>query len=71
MENSNGLVKDTSTDKLNGQNGDIHSEESSNNFDVPKYGVKLKFNHTFPEKRTQNLKLTFRQSLPLIPLAWR
>lgn len=39
--------------------------------EVPQYGVKLKFNHVFPEKRTQNVRPTFRQSLPLIPLAYR
>lgn len=37
----------------------------------PQYGVKLKFNHKFPEKRTQNIRPSMRQSLPLIPLAWR
>lgn len=39
--------------------------------DIPQYGVKLKFNHKFPEKRTQNIRPSMRQSLPLIPLAWR
>lgn len=38
---------------------------------VPAYGVKLKFNHVFPEKRMQNLRPTIRQSLPLLPLAFR
>lgn len=38
---------------------------------VPAFGVKLKFNHVFPEKRTQNVRPTLRQSLPLIPLALR
>lgn len=38
---------------------------------IPKYGIKLKFNHKFPEKRTQNIRPSMRQSLPLIPLAWR
>lgn len=38
---------------------------------VPQYGIKLKFNHKFPEKRTQNIRPSVRQSLPLIPLAWR
>lgn len=68
--NGNGLTKDLSIDKLNIGNDDVHSD-SSTVFEVPKFGVKLKFNHTFPEKRTQNIKLSLRQSLPLIPLAWR
>lgn len=38
---------------------------------VPAFGVKLKFNHVFPEKRAQNLRPTIRQSLPLLPLAFR
>lgn len=38
---------------------------------VPAYGVKLKFNHVFPEKRQQNLRPSIRQSLPLLPLAFR
>lgn len=38
---------------------------------VSQYGLKLKFNHKYPEKRTQNLRPSVRQSLPLIPLAWR
>lgn len=25
--------------------------------DIPKYGIKLKFNHKFPEKRTQNIRV--------------
>ena len=39
--------------------------------EVPKYGMKVKFNHVYPEKRTQNVKPTLRQSFPLIPLAYR
>lgn len=38
---------------------------------VSQYGVKLKFNHVFPEKRTPNIRPTFRQTLPLLPLVWR
>lgn len=38
---------------------------------VPQYGIKLKFNHKFPEKRTQNIRPSVRQTIPLIPLAWR
>lgn len=39
--------------------------------EIPQYGVKLKFNHVFPEKRTQNVRPTLRQSLPLLALAYR
>lgn len=38
---------------------------------IPQYGFKVKFNHIFPEKRTQILRPSLRQSIPLIPLAWR
>lgn len=38
---------------------------------VPQYGIKLKLNHKFPEKRTQNIRPTVRQSLAFIPMAWR
>uniref|UniRef100_T1H5Q2 Uncharacterized protein n=1 Tax=Megaselia scalaris TaxID=36166 RepID=T1H5Q2_MEGSC len=36
--------------------------------EVPRYGLKLKFNHCFPEKRNQNLKPTIRQAIPFLPL---
>lgn len=39
--------------------------------DVPQYGLKLKFNHVFPEKRNQNLRGNLRQTLPLVPLIYR
>lgn len=38
---------------------------------IPKFGVKLKFDHVFPEKRNQNLRPSLKQSIPFIPLAWR
>ncbi|CAD7086391.1 unnamed protein product [Hermetia illucens] len=38
---------------------------------VPKYGVKMKFNHTFPEKRNQHLRPSIKQSLPFIPMFCR
>lgn len=38
---------------------------------VPRFGIKLKFDHKFPEKRQQNLRPTIRQTLPLIPLVFR
>lgn len=83
MSQSNGTIYENSNDnhKENVQNGDKQSLKNGNNtFDlmngasstaVPQYGIKLKFNHTFPEKRTQNLRPSFRQSISLIPLAWR
>lgn len=39
--------------------------------EVPKYGMKVKFNHVFPEKRTQIVRPSIRQSLALLPLAYR
>lgn len=39
--------------------------------ECPEFGVKLKFNHIFPEKRTQNVRPSFRQSMQLLPLALR
>lgn len=39
--------------------------------EVPKYGVKVKFNHVFPEKRTQNARPSLRQSLAFLSLAYR
>lgn len=38
---------------------------------VPQYGLKLKFNHVFPETRNQNLKPSLRQLWPIIPMALR
>uniref|UniRef100_A0A336KNI8 CSON012927 protein n=1 Tax=Culicoides sonorensis TaxID=179676 RepID=A0A336KNI8_CULSO len=45
---------------------------------VPQYGVKLKFNHVFPEKRNQNLRPRFSQFLSMtgmilryIPYYWK
>lgn len=38
---------------------------------VPQYGLKLKFNHVYPETRNQNLKPSFRQIWPIIPMALR
>lgn len=49
---------------MNGDCGKAVSE-------VPAYGIKLKFNHVFPEKRIQNLRGSFRQSIPFVPLAYR
>ncbi|XP_055544706.1 non-lysosomal glucosylceramidase [Wyeomyia smithii] len=38
---------------------------------VPQYGLKLKFNHVYPETRNQNLKPSFRQIWPILPMALR
>lgn len=55
---------------------DVNSEKS--NYDlkqqitsVSRYGLKLKFNHVYPEKRNQNLRPTIRQTIPLLPLVMR
>lgn len=50
---------------------------SNNTFDmkqyaaVPSHGLKLKFGHTFPEKRTPNIRPSFKQVWPMIPLVYR
>lgn len=38
---------------------------------VPQYGVKLKFNHVFPEKRNQNLRPRLSQVLPMTGMIFR
>jgi len=38
---------------------------------VPRYGLKLKFDHIWPEKRNQNLRPSIKQSLPMVSLACR
>lgn len=38
---------------------------------VPRYGLKLKFDHVWPEKRNQNLRPSIKQSLPMVPLVCR
>lgn len=38
---------------------------------VPRYGLKLKFDHIWPEKRNQNLRPSIKQSLPMVPLVCR
>lgn len=67
MDKSNGVIVENSSEILN------HIEQKNGEVQVfvPQYGVKLKFNHVFPEKRTQNLRASVRQTLPLLPLAWR
>lgn len=38
---------------------------------VPRYGLKLKFDHVWLEKRNQNLRPSIKQALPLLPLFCR
>lgn len=38
---------------------------------VPKYGFKVKLDHKFPEKWSQNLRPKFKQAIQMLPLAWR
>lgn len=84
MSHTNGVIVEDSTETLkeNFENADRDEliPNNNNTFDlmneasytaVPQYGIKLKFNHIYPEKRTQNIRPSVRQSIPLIPLAWR
>lgn len=84
MSHTNGAIDEDSTEilKENFENADRDEliRNNNNTFDlmneasytaVPQYGIKLKFNHIYPEKRTQNIRPSVRQSIPLIPLAWR
>lgn len=80
MTESNHLTIENSIEMEKTENGLDEQPHKTHSFDllsaalpsaVPKYGIKLKFNHKFPEKRTQNIRPSMRQSLPLIPLAWR
>ncbi|XP_032592367.1 non-lysosomal glucosylceramidase isoform X1 [Drosophila grimshawi] len=48
-------------------NGESNCELSA----VPHYGLKLKFDHVWPEKRNQNLRPSIKQSLPMVPLVCR
>lgn len=68
--------------KLHGKMNGVHSVSSENvnatelpssvsSTAVPLYGVKVKFNHKYPEKRLQNLRPSIRQSIPLIPCIFR
>lgn len=64
QEKLNG-VRSVSSEHVNG----IESPASMKT--VPLYGLKVKFDHKYPEKRTQNLRPSIRQSLPLIPCMFR
>lgn len=65
-EKTNG-VHSVSNENLNA----IESPSSVSSTAVPLYGVKVKFNHKYPEKRLQNLRPSIRQSIPLIPCMFR
>lgn len=80
MSQSNGVTIENSMENVKDIDENEEQPPKSHSFDilsaglpsaVPQYGIKLKFNHKFPEKRTQNIRPSVRQSLPLIPLAWR
>ncbi|XP_055852929.1 non-lysosomal glucosylceramidase isoform X1 [Episyrphus balteatus] len=50
-----------------GANDDLKNQVTA----IPKYGLKLTFNHVYPEKRNQNIRPTIKQSIPFIPLVCR
>lgn len=73
MEKLNGEIKENSSDNLlekNMKNLDISASDDPST-ECPKFGVKLKFNHIYPETRTQNIRPSVRQSILLLPLVWR
>lgn len=71
MSESNGITIENVTNIAKNMDASFDLLSASLPWAVPQYGIKLKFNHKFPEKRTQNIRPSVRQSLPLIPLAWR
>lgn len=80
MSQPNGVTIENSMENVKDTDASDEQPQKTHSFDilsaalpssVPQYGIKLKFNHKFPEKRTQNIRPSVRQSLPLIPLAWR
>ncbi|XP_011497450.1 PREDICTED: non-lysosomal glucosylceramidase [Ceratosolen solmsi marchali] len=38
---------------------------------IPKYGFKVRLDHEFPEKWSQRLRPKFKQTIQMLPLAWR
>lgn len=38
---------------------------------VSQFGVKLKFNHVYPETRNQNLRPSMKQIIALVPMVFR
>lgn len=80
MSQSNGITIENAMDNVKDVDANGEQPQKTHSYDllsaglpsaVPQYGLKLKFNHKYPEKRTQNIRPSVRQSLPLIPLAWR
>lgn len=80
MSQPNGVIIENATENVKNTDSCDEHPQKMHSFDllsaslpsaVPQYGLKLKFNHKYPEKRTQNIRPSVRQSLPLIPLAWR
>jgi len=49
----------------------LQLEEPNEMTAVPKYGLKLKFDHVWPERRIQNARASIRQTLPMVPLVCR
>lgn len=45
--------------------------DGNNSSTLHPYGLKLKFGHTFPEKRSPNIRPSFKQVWPMIPLVYR
>ncbi|EDW27393.1 GL21264 [Drosophila persimilis] len=50
---------------------EARADEPNEITDVPRYGLKLKFGHAWPERRIQNVRASIRQTLPLVPLVCR
>lgn len=80
MSQANGITIENAMDNVKDTDTNDEQPQKTHSYDllsaglpsaVPQYGIKLKFNHKYPEKRTQNIRPSVRQSLPLIPLAWR
>ncbi|KAH8352435.1 hypothetical protein KR084_004138, partial [Drosophila pseudotakahashii] len=49
----------------------LQLEEPNEITAVPKYGLKLKFDHVWPERRIQNVRASIKQTLPMVPLVCR
>lgn len=80
MTETNGVTIENSIENLKNTLDYDEQRQKTHSFDllssslpsaVPQYGIKFKFNHKFPEKRTQNIRPSMRQSLALIPMVWR
>ena len=39
--------------------------------DIPKYGFKVRMDHEFPEKWSQKIRPKLKQTIQMLPLAWR